>query len=195
MVYFVLGGSASGKSEYAEQLAVKLMESGSAAGIYIATMRRSASAGERIRKHVERRRGLGFETLENEILILSETDRDKIRGAVVLLEDLPNLLANRMFDRDEHVKQDEKGTAALSEESTLEAKEKSWLLEGLKEDIKCLSESAKSLILVSGDIFRDGMHYDEKTEEYIENLGDLHRWLAGKADQTVEVVCGIPISD
>ena len=172
MIYFILGGSASGKSEYAEQLAVRLMESGGAAGIYLATMRRSASAAERIRKHVERRRNLGFETLENEDLRLTEADRDKIRGSVVLLEDLPNLLANRMF-----------------------GKEPSFLSEGLKEDLERLFETAESLILVSGDIFRDGMDYDEKTEEYIENLGDLHRWLAGKADQTVEVVCGIPISD
>ena len=102
MIYLILGGSASGKSEYAEKLSVRLKEDTRAAGIYLATMKRSASAEERIRKHVRRRRGLGFETLENETLDISKADMDKLRDSVVLLEDLPNLLANRMFGRGEN---------------------------------------------------------------------------------------------
>ena len=166
MTILVTGGSGSGKSVFAEGLVPRLEAHGR---IYLATM--EAEDGEsrrRVMRHRAQREGLGMRTLER----ARDMDGAEIpQGSLVLLEDLPNLLANRMF-----------GGGTIKDHT-------------LKLELERLADAAESLILVSGDIFRDGMHYDEKTEEYIEYLGDLHRWLAGKADRTVEVVCGIPISD
>ncbi len=49
------------------------------------------------------------------------------------------------------------------------------------------------LLIVSIDIFSDGIRYDESTMAYIHRLAILHRALSAKAEQTIEVVCGIPL--
>ena len=49
-----------------------------------------------------------------------------------------------------------------------------------------------SVTIVTGDIFSDGAEYDVGTREYMEMLADLHMRIAAKADNVVEVVCGIP---
>ena len=46
-------------------------------------------------------------------------------------------------------------------------------------------------MIVSGDVFGDGCAYDAATVDYIRKMGLLHRALAGRAEQVVEVVCGI----
>ena len=91
MLYFIIGGAASGKSEFAEQMVCALPGK----RLYIATMTAADEESlERIRKHRERRSGLGFETLEcGENLAAAEIPE----GTNALLEDLSNLLANEMF--------------------------------------------------------------------------------------------------
>ncbi len=181
----ILGGAASGKSEYAEQLALK--EGGRR--IYLATMQNSESARVRIEKHIKRREGMGILTVEDPFLrgiAPSEGETSPYEGTVpgekagvILLEDLPNLLASRMFSSGESPA-GEKGVDAP-------------VVLRLMEDLNRLREKTNHLILVSGDLFRDGTVYDEMTEQYLQYLGDLHRRLAAEADRVVEVVCGIPV--
>ena len=90
MLTLVIGGSASGKSSFAERLAVQ-------SGLpryYVATMRVwDAESEKRVARHREMRREKRFETLECPLrldeLIVSE------RG-VILLEDMGNLVANEL---------------------------------------------------------------------------------------------------
>ena len=61
MLTLVIGGSASGKSEYAEQHVMSL----NGARIYIATMEPfGKEAADRISKHRQMRKNKGFETIE-----------------------------------------------------------------------------------------------------------------------------------
>ena len=177
MLTLVLGGAASGKSEYAEKLAAGIC---AAEKLYLATMRHGPSAEARISKHVKRREGLGFRTLEDPLLEMkwqAETEMP-----VILLEDIPNILANRMFSPQEVT--DDKERRGIPEGS---------LPQDIAEAVLKLSTGAGELIAVSGDIFRDGTRYPELTEKFIKYLGELNCRLAEGADRVVEVVCGIPV--
>ena len=200
-IRLIFGGAASGKSEYAEGLALK----GPNVRIYLATMRRSAAAEERIRKHVEQRRGRGFITMEDPELDIPSWDG--VAAGVILLEDLPNLLANRMFGPGGDIPTEDVGAGedvpprdagagvdvSTENAGAGEDMHRREILRKLKTDLLELSRHAEQLIIVSGDIFEDGAVYDDTTEGYLDSLGELHRWLAERADRVTEVVCGIPI--
>lgn len=172
MLTLIIGGAASGKSEYAEALIKEMIAGRAVRGIYLATMRHSPKAEARIRKHVERRKEMGLFTVEDPEL--SESSPELYPpGCVILLEDLPNLMANRMFSE----------TGEVREQVAVR----------LAEDLIRLSERAEHMILVSGDLFRDGKDYSDETKKYVKNLGEIHRLLRMRADRVVEVVCGIPI--
>ena len=162
MVNLVIGAAASGKSEYAEDIVMSLPGE----KIYIATMEPfGAEAEERIARHRVLRAGKGFSTVErprNLIGLTPEADWN------VLIEDLPNLAANELFSPE--------GGGADA------------VLSGVDRICKIVS----SVTIVTGDIFSDGTEYDVGTREYMEMLADLHMRIAAKADNVVEVVCGIP---
>ena len=54
-------------------------------------------------------------------------------------------------------------------------------------------ESCENLLIVTNEIFSDGIGYDEMTKDYIRQLGWLNHELAGIADTVYEVVYGIPV--
>ena len=48
-------------------------------------------------------------------------------------------------------------------------------------------------MIVSNDVFTDGVTYDPETEQYLAILGKLNQQAAAMADSVYEVVCGIPV--
>ena len=162
MVNLVIGAAASGKSEYAEDIVMSLPGE----KIYIATMEPfGAEAKERIARHRALRAGKGFTTVERPRDLIGLTPEADWN---VLIEDLPNLAANELFSPE--------GGGADA------------VLSGVDRICKIVS----SVTIVTGDIFSDGAEYDVGTREYMEMLADLHMRIAAKADNVVEVVCGIP---
>ena len=111
MLALLTGGSGSGKSEYAENLAVRLHGEHAASRqtgveeqpgrlIYLATMRNTGGDGEtaeRIRRHRKAREGKGFVTVECGRTIGAIPFSS---GDTVLLEDLPNLLSNELYEEE-----------------------------------------------------------------------------------------------
>ena len=51
----------------------------------------------------------------------------------------------------------------------------------------------KDFIIVTNNVFEDGIVYDETTMNYIKTLGCINQELAKMADIIIEVVVGIPI--
>ncbi len=170
MFIFISGAVRSGKSEWAERAAVSLSPAGrriylATAQVYDEEMRR------RVVRHVEARRTRGFETVER------ERDVDGIvhlipSGSVVLLECLGTLVANEMF-------------AGELVEPTAS------VIKKVMRALSALRKRAESLIIVSNDIFSDGLTYDSSTENYRTALGALHTVLAPEADCAVECICGL----
>ena len=63
----------------------------------------------------------------------------------------------------------------------------------IKKGILHLIEQSKDVIIVGNNVFEDGMQYDETTETYLKQMAELHRFLAERADEVIEVICGIPL--
>ena len=59
--------------------------------------------------------------------------------------------------------------------------------------IERLTQAAAYTVVVSVDVFADGMRYDEGTEAWRRALARVNAGVAALADRAVEVVCGIPV--
>ena len=168
MFYIITGGSASGKSEYAESLAIS---SDARQRFFIATMKPWDEEGRRrIQKHRAMRAGKGFETLEiyGRCADLSVVHKN----SAVLLECLSNLTANIFYD------------PVYADKD---------LAQMITEDILDLKKRVKDLIMVTNEIFSDGITYDPETTRYMQILGQINQNLAKEADRVIEVVYGIPV--
>ena len=164
MLAIFSGGSGSGKSEFAESLTCLLAKDRKK--YYVATMQVFGEEGQkRVEKHRNQRKGKGFETLER---TGSLQDVAKIcSGGAVLLECLSNRLANALYTQN---LQDPVG-------------------EILKE-ITEISETA-DLVIVTNEVFSDGISYGAETMRYIRLLGELNGRLVAAADFAAESVYGI----
>ncbi|MDO4478441.1 MAG: bifunctional adenosylcobinamide kinase/adenosylcobinamide-phosphate guanylyltransferase [Lachnospiraceae bacterium] len=166
MLTMVIGGSGSGKSAYAEDLVLSL---GEKKRLYIATMEvYDDESRARVVKHRRQREGKGFETLE----IPTHLERAMVpAGSTVLLECMSNLVANEIFSPS--------GQAADCVERIIAA-------------VTAMSQSA-DVVVVTNDVFADGVIYDEYTTDYLKKMALVNAGLSDIADRVVEVVAGIPV--
>lgn len=171
MIYLVYGGSGSGKSSFAEKLLAGFTSNKK---YYIATMKAQKNdedAQKKIARHKKMRSGKGFKTIEQ------PKDLEKINvedGASALLECMSNLCANEMFD-----------AASGTQKSEDEVCKK--IITG----IKGLSSVLENLVIVTNNVFEDGVQYDESTKIYIRVLAKINCELAKISDKVYEVVVGI----
>ena len=120
-------------------------------------------------KHRRMRKEKRFETIE------CYMNLEQVRvpqGSTVLLECLSNLTANELYD------------PSGAKEGTVKA---------VMDGIRSLRAQAGTLILVSNEIFSDGVPYDESMLQYISYLGQINQEVAALADRVTEVVYGIPV--
>lgn len=175
MMVLVIGGSGSGKSAYAEELACTLAEREDTAKYYLAAMQVFDQEDERrVARHRALRKGKGFLTIEQPVRIESALDKMETGGRTVLLECISNLTANEMFP----------GTQTREKEETAEL-----ILKGIAR----LRRNTTHLVVVSNNVFEDGIVYDPSTMDYLDVMGKINRQLAAWADRVVEVVAGIPV--
>ena len=59
--------------------------------------------------------------------------------------------------------------------------------------IQVLAQEVQELVVVSNNVFGDGIHYDEDTMAYLRSMALVNEKLAERADRIVEVVVGIPV--
>lgn len=186
MLHIVYGGSASGKSSYAESFAMSLQGDGRL--LYIATMypykwnttEIDPETMQRIERHRAMRADKGFDTVECyrhvEHIVAKRQD-------VLLLECMSNLLANEMYlEPDSNAGSDMSETMSPVSNKIVQA-----LID--------LSTRVQELVIVTNDVFSDGgsLTYDESTREYVKNLAEINCALAREAATVTEVVCGIPV--
>ena len=168
MFLVINGGSGSGKSAYAEQC---VLDFGPAERIYIATMYPfDEECDRRIRRHREMRRQKQFSTLE---CYTGLKTADIPEDSVVLLECMSNLTANEMYQ--------EGGAGGQTVEEILAG-------------ICYLLKRVRHLVVVTNEIFSDGIDYDSETMRYQSYLGQINSEMGRMADQVTEVVYGIPIT-
>ena len=166
MLTLVLGGAASGKSEYAESLVLRT----TGPRWYLATMQIwDAECAARVEKHRTMRAAKQFETVECPLHL--EKLCLPARGTA-LLEDLGNLAANELYD-----------PAGAGEDAA------AAILRGLDS----LSAQCENLLVVSNEVFSGGADYAGDTDRYLRALAQVNNAFAARADAVVRVVCGIPV--
>lgn len=187
MMVLVIGGSGSGKSAYAEELACTLAEREDTAKYYLAAMQVFDQEDERrVARHRALRKGKGFLTIEQPVRIESALDKMETGGRTVLLECISNLTANEMFS----------GTQTFSNAQTFHetrVRKAEETVELIQQGIAQIRRETTHLIVVSNNVFEDGIVYDPSTMDYLFAMGKINRQLAAWADRVVEVVAGIPV--
>jgi adenosylcobinamide kinase / adenosylcobinamide-phosphate guanylyltransferase len=175
MLIFISGGVRSGKSTFGERVAEKLALKQGGRKIYLATARiYDEEMRRRVERHRQNRAKKGYTTIEKEKKI-SEIAGVLKRNDTILLDCLGNLTANEMFGS-------ELIEAKFNTEFTLAEK--------IFSDIQVVNGTAANLIVISNEIFSDGIEYESATEAYIEVLGRLHIKIAAASDIAVEAVFG-----
>ena len=166
MMILLTGGSACGKSYYAETLCQRFP----LPRYYLAAMRPyEADSEAKIARHRQKRAGKGFTTIERytDLAGLQLPER-----GTALLECICNLTANEMFD-DEGNQTDPFQTVMRG--------------------VAALRSQCETLIVVTNDVGSDSKTYDPATQAYIQALGRINAALVQQADCVLELVCGIPI--
>ena len=170
MTVFISGGAKCGKSSIAQEMAAKLAGGGKL--FYVATMIPSgAEDDERIRKHLQDRAGMGFETVECFRHIGAIADRD----GTFLVDNITSLMQNALFPPETNYEMDLPGAERCAGE------------------LVDFAGNVRHAIFVSDYIYSDAERYSESTESYRKCLADADRALARVCDAVIEVTAGIPI--
>ena len=162
-IILITGGQRSGKSEYAERLALSL----SPHPVYMATAHVwDEEFRRRVEKHRERR-GAEWENIEEE----RELSRHDLTGRVVLIDCLTLWATNYFF----------------------ELKEVEKTLEALKAEFDQLTMQDATLIVVTNEIGSGGVSENAVQRQFTDLLGWMNQYVARRADEVVWMVSGIPV--
>ena len=171
-------GSASGKSHIAEDMAVNIAKRRGTGLIYIATMEANSDAAKaRIKKHRAAREGKGFYTIEEPYRLV--THAFSVRNKTVLLECVATYCSNVYYKN--------KGSQIASTNEIYE------MADDIVTQILKLKENAYELVIVTNNLFDDGVKYDEWTESYLKLLAIVNSNLAKECDRFFEVSNGLLI--
>ena len=162
-IILITGGARSGKSQYAERLALSLSEH----PVYVATAHVwDEEFRERVKKHQERR-GPEWENMEEERLL----GNLPLNGRVAVVDCLTLWATNYFFDLQDVDK-------ALS---------------ALKAEFDRLVAQDATLIVVTNEIGLGGTSENAVQRKFTDLQGWLNQYVADKADEVIFMVCGIPV--
>lgn len=165
MIYLITGGERSGKSRYAQSLALQLTDN----PIYVATARKwDTDFQNRIDRH-QKDRDERWTNIEEE-KYLSKID---FSGKVALIDCVTLWLTNFFIDH--------KNDVHLS-------------LEEAKKEFLLLAEQENTVLIIVTNEIGMGVHAaTEIGRKFTELQGWMNQFLASKADEVVLMVSGIPV--
>ncbi len=165
-ICLITGGQRSGKSQYAEQLALLLAPN----PVYLATAHVwDDEFQERVKRHQERR-GPEWTNIEEERWL----SRHNVEGRVVLVDCL-TLWATNFFFSD-------------GAEADVDA-----ALETMKREFDRFTLQDATFIFVTNEIGAGGTPVNDVQRRFTDLLGWFNQYVASKADEVVMMVCGIPV--
>lgn len=175
---FITGGVRSGKSSFAEKIALeKAMETGGQLNYLATGVDSDKEMRERIAKHQSDREAGTFRwrTIEKSQTIgeIADFFND---DDIILLDCVTTLLNNELFSANQ--KWDQSFLAQVM----------GTIMTGIKE----IRDRAKVLIVVSNEVFHESMGQSDLVFTYGRILGKIHQQLVKDADQAFMVEAGIP---
>jgi len=175
---FIIGGARSGKSHYAQELALK----SSQPVLFVAT----AEAGdEEMRQRIEnhrKSRPATWETLEVQTHIGSNISQ-KIGRAQTVVVDCITLLVNNVFKQHGNLA-DETINAPLIEKEVVAE---------INELVDCINRANANFIIVSNELGLGLVPADRISRLYRDLLGKANQLLAQNIDEVYFLAAGIPL--
>lgn len=163
-IILITGGARSGKSSYAEKLALSLSPN----PVYMATARVwDEEFRQRVIRHQEAR-GPEWTNLEED----KELSRHDVSGRVVLIDCATLWCTNFFFDLQGHV------------DSSLKA---------VKEEFNRFTAQDATFIFVTNEIGLGGTSENELQRKFTDLQGWMNQYIAAQADEVMMMVCGIPL--
>ena len=162
-VILITGGARSGKSRYAEELALSLSKN----PVYVATAYVwDEEFRERVKKHQERR-GPEWTNIEEEMLL----SRHDLTGRVAVIDCITLWCTNYFF------KMQEVDTA----------------LEALKVEFDKFTAKDATYIFVTNEIGMGGVSDNAVQRKFTDLQGWMNQYVASKADEVILMVSGIAV--
>ena len=163
-IILITGGARSGKSSYAEQLALRL----SANPVYLATARVwDDEFRQRVVKHQERR-GPEWTNIEEE----KQLSKHHLEGRTVLIDCITMWCNNFFFDLHDDV------------DATLEA---------MKQEFLEFTQPEATYIFVTNEIGMGGTSVNDVQRRFTDLQGWFNQFVASQADEVIFMVSGIPM--
>ncbi|MBR5326773.1 MAG: bifunctional adenosylcobinamide kinase/adenosylcobinamide-phosphate guanylyltransferase [Prevotella sp.] len=162
-VILITGGARSGKSRYAEELALSLSKT----PVYVATAHVwDEEFRERVKKHQERR-GPEWTNIEEE----KELSRHDLTGRVAVIDCITLWCTNYFFQMQE-----------------VDAS-----LEALKAEFDKFTAHDATYIFVTNEIGMGGVSDNAVQRKFTDLQGWMNQYVANKADEVILMVSGIPV--
>lgn len=164
-IILITGGARSGKSTYAENMALALASQ----PVYLATAR---IWDEEFRKRIQRhqaRRGKEWTNLE-EAKVLS---RHRLEGRVVLIDCVTLWCTNFFFD--------------------MQSSDTDKVLEAIKAEFDAFTAQEATFIFVTNEIGMGEVSANDVQRRFTDLMGWVNQYIAGRADEVVLMVSGIPV--
>ena len=163
-IILITGGQRSGKSRYAEELALNLADS----PVYVATAHVwDEEFRERVRRHQERR-GPQWTNIEEEKYL----SRHDLTGRVAVIDCVTLWLTNFFFEN-----QDVDNT-----------------LEAVKREFDQFTAHDGTYIFVTNEIGSGGVSVDAVQRRFTDLQGWMNQYIASHADEVILMVSGIPVT-
>ena len=163
-IIMITGGARSGKSSYAEQLALSL----STNPVYLATARVwDEEFRQRVLKH-QVRRGSEWTNIEEE----KELSKHNLAGRTVLIDCITMWCNNYFFDLNDDI------------DATLEA---------MKAEFLKFTNQDATFIFVTNEIGLGGTSPNDIQRRFTDLQGWFNQFVAAHADEVVLMVSGIPV--
>ena len=163
-IILITGGARSGKSTYAEKLALRLAPN----PVYLATAR---IWDEEFRKrviHHQERRGTEWMNIEEE----KELSRHSLSGRIVLIDCITLWCTNFFFDLNADTDQ---------------------ALAAAKEEFNRFTTQDATFIFVTNEIGMGGTSENEIQRKFTDMQGWMNQYIASRADEVILMVSGIPV--
>ena len=163
-IILITGGARSGKSSYAEQLALSL----STNPVYLATARVwDDEFRQRVQKHQDRR-GPEWTNIEEEM----QLSKHALEGRTVLIDCITMWCNNYFFDLNNDV------------DATLQA---------MKEEFLQFTSQDATFIFVTNEIGMGGTSVNDIQRHFTDLQGWFNQFVASQADEVILMVSGIPM--
>ena len=181
-IIMITGGQRSGKSSFAERMALELTEGCKQGPVYLATARIwDSEFAHRVERH-KARRGERWTNLECEKYI-SECN---LQGRVVVIDCVTLWATNFFFDESAAA---ESAEAADAADGTLVER----VLGLMKRELHKLARQEATLIFVTNEIGLGGVSENKLQRQFTDIEGWFNQHLAEYADDVYLMVSGIPV--